>query len=219
MAVTLHFPLRPTEPHPFAPMTEPEWAVFAPYVAERLGRPPKDLRATWDAIFHVVVTGCSWQALAGGRVTPGAAHAALARAARNGLLDRLVCAVSRHPFAPEEMAGFEWRIVRAVRRIARQARPETLYLAAGYGLESALPWPADRLPRVPAQRPGSPPSAWVPRLPPIPFPLLRGRAAPLPPPAEARMEGRPSAPRRRAARRVARLSAAPPHRLRLGLKC
>lgn len=221
MAIPLSFPLRATEPHPFAAMTEEEWAAFAPYVAQRLGRPPKDLRATWDAIFRVAVTGCSWQALRGGEVTPGRSHAALGRAARNGLLDRLLLAVSRHPFASEAMAGFEWRVVRAVRRMARQVRPETLYLAAGYGLASALPWPADRLPGVPEHRPGTPPEAWVPRLPPIPLALLRGAPAPLPPPAGKRPAGHPAAARRRPARpgRMARRAGPPVGGPGLGLKC
>ena len=46
-------------PHPFLPLTDPEYAFLArhlPPTTGRRGRPPADPRRTLDAIFWVVVS-------------------------------------------------------------------------------------------------------------------------------------------------------------------
>jgi transposase len=186
------FPPRPTEPRPWTPMADPHWHALAPFVTHRIGRPPRDPRLRWDAIFYVACSDRPWAALPRWLGNPGTAHSTLIHAARTGVLDRLLLAVSRHPFASEEMAPLEWRVVRAVRRASRQLGPATLLLARSLGLVSALycdpaELPAPEPPDAPP--PGVPPRApGLDRLPYIPRRVLRG----LPPPRGIARPPRPA---------------------------
>lgn len=175
----LHFPLRPTTPHPWTPLTDSEWAAMCDYLPTGRGRPPKDRRQIWNAIFWVACGTDPWAALPKDVCDYGTAHSALMYQARKGTMDRLLIAVSRHPFARPDMASLEWRICRAFRRAARQLSPYSLLLARNLGMESALPCPADQLPPVPVQQPGMPEAPFeLLRMPRIPRRTLRG----LPPP-------------------------------------
>ncbi|MBU8539088.1 transposase [Falsiroseomonas tokyonensis] len=175
----LHFPLRPTTPHDWFPLTDSEWAALCDYLPSGIGRPPRDRRKIWNAIFWVACGTDPWAALPKDFCDYGTAHSALIYQARNGTLDRLLIAVSRHPFARPDMASLEWRICRAFRRAARQLSPYSLLLARNLGMESALPGPAELLPETPVPQPGRPDAPYeVPRMPRIPRRTLRG----LPPP-------------------------------------
>jgi len=137
--------LRPTRPTPWHPITDPEWAALAPLLrrAAPLGRPPKNLRATWDAIFWVACSKRPWRDLPQNLGRADSAHRTLRRAADSGLLDRLLTAVAQHP---KTLAPLEWRIVRAWRRAARVMSMASLSLAQTLGLASALPAPPDCIP-------------------------------------------------------------------------
>ncbi|QYU68283.1 transposase [Leptolyngbya sp. 15MV] len=119
-------------------MTELEWSALAVYVTHRTGRPPRDPRATWDAIFWVACSTAPWAALPPGLGRPETAHSALIHTARIGVLDRLLVAVSGHPLAPDGILTLRRRVCRAVRRASRQLRPETILLARSLGLTEAL---------------------------------------------------------------------------------
>ncbi|SFK29148.1 transposase [Falsiroseomonas stagni] len=186
-------PLHPTPSHPWSPLTDEEWHFLEPYLRptnKRTGRPPRDRRATWDAIFWLAVTNAPWTALqANRRVTKGNAHSALATTARTGVLSRLLLAVSRHPFADPALASLEYRIATTFRRASRIVPAEDLLLARTLGMATALPLDPADLP--PPPKPGAP-------LPPdrirlvlrIPAQALRG----LPAPPPARVPRRPQAP-------------------------
>ncbi len=152
----LHFPLRQTAPHPWFPMTDSEWAAMCDYLPTGRGRPPRDRRKIWNAIFWVACGTDPWTTLPKSYCDHGTAHSALIYQARNGTLDRLLLAVSRHPFSRPDMESLEWRICRAFRRAARQLSPHSLLMARRLGMESALPCPADQLPQPPEPQPGRP---------------------------------------------------------------
>lgn len=101
------FALRPTPPTPWQPLTDSEWAALLPLLrpGAPLGRPPANLRRTWDAIFWVACSKTPWHHLPAHLGRPDTAHRALRRAARAGLLDRLLIAVSRHPLATDSLAA------------------------------------------------------------------------------------------------------------------
>ncbi|MBU8543892.1 MULTISPECIES: transposase [Roseomonadaceae] len=179
MKPPLTYPLRPTAPHAWVAMTDAEWAALSHYLPTGRGRPPRDRRKVWDAIFWVACGTDPWAALPKDFCDYGTAHNALMYQARNGTLDRLLLAVSRHPFSDPAMDSMEWRIVRAFRRAARQLPPYSLFMARGLGLQSALPFDPALLPEVPPHEPGMPlPPLGYEAMPRIPRRTLRG----LPPP-------------------------------------
>jgi transposase len=104
-------------------MTDTEWEALSYYLPTGRGRPPGDRRRIWDAIFWVASGTEPWWSLPKSLGWQSTAHSALMVQARNGNLDRMLIAVSRHPFAPDSMRSMEWRIVRAFRRAARQLDP------------------------------------------------------------------------------------------------
>lgn len=187
-------PLRSTPSHPWSPLTDEEWHALEPYLRptnKHSGRPPRDRRATWDAIFWLAVTNAPWTIIqANRRVTKGNAFSALATTARTGVLSRLLLAVSRHPFADPALASLEYRIAKTFRRAARILPQEDLLLARALGMATALPLDPADLPPPPI--PGAPPPPdrirLVPRIPPH---ALRG----LPPPPPARAARPSPAPR------------------------
>jgi transposase len=179
-------------------MTDAEWDALSAYLPTK-GRPPRNRRRTWDAIFRVAASTDPWAALPPEFGNPGTALSTLLHAARTGLLERLMIAVSGHPLAPEAMQTLAWRVARAVRRAARQVPAHTLDLARSLGLIDALPFPPEMMPPPPARCPGVPPAPFRPaRLPRIARRALRG----LPPPRGfapkpvALPSARPPAPRR-----------------------
>ncbi|MDO9499601.1 transposase [Falsiroseomonas sp.] len=204
----LHFPLRLTAPHPWFPLTDSEWAALCDYLPTGRGRPPKDRRKIWNAIFWVACSEDPWTALPKSVCDHGTAHSALIYQARAGTLDRLLLAVSRHPFSRPDMESLEWRICRAFRRAARQLSPYSLLLARNLGMESALPCPADQLPQPPVPQPGRPEVAFDARhMPRLQTRMLRGLppkpvATPALPPLVDKAPRRPRHLVLRAVRRV-----------------
>lgn len=144
----LRLPHRRAAPHPWRPMTDAEWAWLEPALNHRrgAGRPPRDLRATWDAIFWVACSRAAWDRLPAGLGRHDSAHRALRRAAASGLLGRLLIGVSDYPV----LGGFEalrWRICRAARRVARLLTMAQLLMVERLGLRDALPADPAHLPR------------------------------------------------------------------------
>ena len=142
------FALRPTKPTPWQPLTDSEWAALLPLIrpATPRGRPPQNLRATWDGIFWVACSKRPWRELPQHLGHADTAHRALRRAAAAGVLDRMLVAVSRHPHAIRTLATLEWRVARAWRRAARLMSMASLMLARRLGMASALPAPPGCIP-------------------------------------------------------------------------
>ncbi|WP_270938270.1 transposase [Falsiroseomonas oryzae] len=121
-------------------MTDEEWARLAPMLrrARGAGRPSADLRRRWDAIFWVACSRQPWHALPAALGKADTAHRALRRAARTGLLNGLLIAVSDHPVFGG-LDALRWRICRACRRVARLLTMGQLLMAERLGLRDALP--------------------------------------------------------------------------------
>ncbi len=193
-------PLTAPAPEPWTPLTDPEWSALSLYVTHRTGRPPRDPRRTWDAIFWIATSTLPWAALPPEFGRAETHHSALIHAARTGVLDRLLVAVSGHPLAPEGMDTLKHRVCRAVLRASRQLKPETLLLARTLGFREALYCDPALLPNLSESDSAKPPRDYrAPlRLPRIPRRALRGLAPPrgfaiTPVPDRP---ARPSAPRR-----------------------
>ncbi len=189
-------------PHPWSAMTDEEWLGLSAYLPTR-GRPPRERRPNWDAIFFIATSTLPWAALPPELGRPDTAHSALIHAARTGVLERLLIATSGHPLCPAEMDSLAWRVACAIRRASRQLPPHVLQLAHGMGLRDALPFDPALMPPLPDRRHDAPPEEFRPaRLPRIPRRALRG----LPPPrghapqAVAMPKERPPAKRRQARR-------------------
>jgi transposase len=175
-------PSSPGAPHPWAPMTDAEWAALALYVTHRRGRPPRDPRGTWDGIFWIACSDLPWAALPAEFGYYRTLHSALIHAGRTGVLDRLLIAVSDHVFAEDALVSLSWRVQRAVRRASRQLGATTLYLARSLALTDAIYCAPGDLPAF--EPPDAPPRAVPPRapglsrLPYIPRRVLRGLEPP-----------------------------------------
>jgi transposase len=175
-------PSSPGAPHPWAPMTDAEWAALALYVTHRRGRPPRDPRGTWDGIFWIACSDLPWAALPAAFGYYRTVHSALIHAGRTGVLDRLLIAVSDHVFAEDALVSLRWRVQRAVRRASRQLGAATLYLARDLALTDAIYCAPGDLPAF--DPPDAPPRAVPPRapglsrLPYIPRRVLRGLEPP-----------------------------------------
>jgi transposase len=143
------FPLRPTPRHAWAPMTDAEWALLAPLVTRETGagRPARDPRRLWDAIFWVACSSGPWRDLPAEFGRADTAHRALRRHSQSGLLGTLLVAVSPHPVNRGLFATLAWRVARAWRRVTRLLTMGQLLLARRLGLLSALPGPPDCLPK------------------------------------------------------------------------
>lgn len=195
-------PSGPDGPHPWAPMTDAEWAALALYVTHRRGRPPRDPRRSWDGIFWIACSDRPWAALPRELGHYRTAHSTLVDAGRTGVLDRLLIAVSDHVFAEDALVSLRWRVQRAVRRASRQLGAATLYLARDLGLKAAIYCTPEALPDL--APPDAPPRAAPPRppglsrLPYIPRRVLRGLDPPRGVSREPRAAAveRPPAPRR-----------------------
>lgn len=142
----MRLPLRRTAPHAWRPMTDAEWDRLGPWVVAGRGRPPTDLRRCWDAIFWVACSRQPWHALPAELGRADSAHRALRRAARSGLLHRLMLIVSDDPV----LGGWEalrWRVARSVRRVFRLLNLREIELVKALGLYDALPCAPEWLPR------------------------------------------------------------------------
>ncbi|WP_158287609.1 transposase [Falsiroseomonas bella] len=130
-------------------MTDAEWAALAPLVQPGgPGRPAADPRRLWDAIFWIACSREPWRALPEALGRADSAHRALRRHARNGTLDRLMIAASPHPLSGGDgLETLAWRILRAIRRVARLLTMAQLLMAKRLGLASALPCAPEHLPR------------------------------------------------------------------------
>jgi len=151
----LSFPPHPTTHHHSPPLTDEEWLALAPLIApaDPRGRRSQNARRTMDAIFWVACSAGPWRELPKPYGSPNSAHRMLARMARNGVLDRLLVAASRHPMAFASVRSLEWRIVRAWRRAARLLPVTSMALVRRLGMVSAMPAPPWCLP-YPELEPG-----------------------------------------------------------------
>jgi transposase len=143
-----------TPPRPWQPLSDEEYATLAAFLPPehgpgRRGRRPENRRRTLDAIFWVACSTGPWKALPPELGRPNTAHRQLRRWAKAGLLDRLLFAASgsgprggdrrRRDATLPALAGLEYWICRAWRRMARLASIRSLLLAKRLGLWTALP--------------------------------------------------------------------------------
>lgn len=140
------FPLRSTRPIPWRPLTDAEWEALSPLLRARTGRPPRDLRATWNGIFWIACSRLPWRAMPAAFGRPDTAHRALRRAAAAHALHALLIRVSPHPLVADgPLQAIGYFIARAFRRAFRLA-PGGMRLAHGLGLATALPAPPFAMP-------------------------------------------------------------------------
>ncbi len=152
-----------TPAHPWAPMTDAEWAVMRRFLlqhrcgmaeAPRAGRPLADPRARLDAIFRAVTLKRPWSK-GGGRAPwtqlPEAFGKSdtISRTYRRwcgrDLWMRLLMEVAAED-CPPALAGLRWRICCAFRRGFRQMGMRGIVLARRLKLYSALPALSHHLP-------------------------------------------------------------------------
>ena len=139
-------PPRSPSPGPWSPLTDAEWTALAPFVSRTgPGRPPRNLRATWDAIFWIACARTPWHTLPDHLGKADTAHKALRRAARAGLLGPLLYAVSDRGLA--SLRSLRWRVCRAARRMARIMPLALTLMAHRLGLSDALPCRPHQLPK------------------------------------------------------------------------
>jgi transposase len=124
-----------TQPRPWEPLTDAEWAALAPLLPAGRGRPPANRRRTLDAIFWVACSRFPWRLLPPSLGKADSAHRALRRLAAAGGLDRMLEAAARHALP----RSLEWRVARAWRRACRLMPMASLMLARNLGLVAALP--------------------------------------------------------------------------------
>jgi transposase len=134
-----------TEPRPWQPLSDAEYAAlcaFLPAAEGRRGRPPADRRRTLDAIFWVACSRGPWRDLPPDLGKPDTAHRTLRRLAAAGHLDRLLLAVSGRDWtaaASPVLRALEYWVCRAWRRMARLASLGSLELVKRLGLFTAMP--------------------------------------------------------------------------------
>lgn len=136
-------------PHPFHPLTDPEFAFLAIHLSDaapRRGRRPADLRRTLDAIFWVACSSGPWKDLPPEYGRPGTASRRLRRWARSGTMDRLLAVVATAGAEDDIPNALAWRICRAWRRVSRVVPLSSLVWAKELGLRAALPAPPNFLP-------------------------------------------------------------------------
>lgn len=136
-------------PHPFLPLTDPEFAFLSRHLPPhtgRRGRPPADPRRTLNAIFWVACSSGPWKDLPEDYGRPGTASRQLRRWARSGHMDLLLALVAGRAAEDEILNGLAWRICRAWRRISRVVPLSSLMRAKTFNLRAALPAPPNFLP-------------------------------------------------------------------------
>lgn len=147
MHAAIRFPQRP-----WAPLSDQEFQVLCAWLPVdkpgRRGRKPQNLRRTLDAVFWVACSREPWRALPEALGRADSASRALRRWAKEGVLDRLLFAVSRSPRAGgcPVLAGMAWWIARAFRRMARVVGLASIARARRLGVTDAWPSPTLWLP-------------------------------------------------------------------------
>ena len=134
--------LHPTALRPWKPLTDAEFASLKPYLPAEDGRGrPSNKRKTLNAIFWIAASKEPWRALPDTYGKPDSIAKTLRRWARGGILDRLLLAVSKHPFSTfdETLRGLTWLICRAFRRMARVLDEASVQRADRLGMVEALP--------------------------------------------------------------------------------
>ncbi len=132
----------PITPHPFLPLTDPEYDILSAYLPPaggRPGRPPQDRRRTLDAIFWVACSKLPWKDLPERFGRPDSASRALRRWARSGHLDALLAQVADEAARNPLWRALAWRICRAWRRVSRIVTLSQLLMAKRLNLRAALP--------------------------------------------------------------------------------
>ncbi len=142
------FPLRPTRPMSWRPMTDAEWAELSQVLNPKgRGRPARDARRIWDGIFWVACSRGPWREMPACFGKPDTAHRTLRRAAQGQALHGMLVRVSAHPLVRgSALHGIAWFVVRAFRRAFRVVRG-AFALPLRLGLASALPCAPTFLPR------------------------------------------------------------------------
>ncbi len=149
-----------TPPHPWAPMTDEEWAFLRPLLPGTAnggaGRPMAEARARLDAIFRAVTLKrppaegggrAPWKALPPEFGKPDTASRTFRRWAKEGLWERLLRLVSDKSGARTPLvAALRYRVCCAFRRAIRFLGLRGIVLARRLGLYSALPAPSQYLP-------------------------------------------------------------------------
>lgn len=129
-----------TPRRPWAPLTDPEWAALAPFVAksETAPGPKLDQRQRFDAILHNAVSGDPWRAVppAYGRGETVGKH--FRRLTEAGLWQRILTALAA-PNCPPALRAIEYWLCRAARRAMRLLKMSGLDLAQKLGFLTALP--------------------------------------------------------------------------------
>ena len=135
-------PLHPTALRAWQPLTDAEFASLKPFLPAEDGRGrPSDKRKTLDAIFWIAASKEPWRALPDTYGKPDSIAKTLRRWARGGILDRLLLAVSKHPFSTfdETLRSLTWLICRAFRRMGRVLDEDSIQRADRLGMVEALP--------------------------------------------------------------------------------
>lgn len=133
-------PWRQTQPKPWRPMTDAEWASLSACLRHSgAGRPARDARRTWDGIFWIACSKGPWRDLPAEFGRPDSVHRALRRAALARQLHRMLLRVAEHPLMRgDPLRGIAWFVERAFRRAFRVA-PGAIAYARHLGLAAALP--------------------------------------------------------------------------------
>jgi transposase len=147
-----------TPPHPWAPMTDAEWAFLSRLLPGTPnggpGRPLDDPRARLDAVFRAVTLKApgggrgAWTQLPEAFGRHGTVARTFRRWARAGLWTTLLGLVADRDGRPPEalLLGLRYRVCCAFRRAHRLLGMAGLLLARRLGLHSALPAPSAWLP-------------------------------------------------------------------------
>ena len=149
-----------TPPHPWAPMTDAEWAFLRPLLPGTAnggaGRPMADARARLDAIFRAVTLKrppsegggrAPWKALPPEFGKADTAARTFRRWAKEGVWERLLRLVSDKTGARTPLvAALRYRACCAFRRAIRVLGLRGIVLARRLELFSALPAPSSYLP-------------------------------------------------------------------------
>lgn len=87
---------RPYRPRPWTPLSQAEWAILKPYVANPgPGRPLRDPRGRLDAIFRICLTNIPWSRVSADHGPTDTIARQFRRWAHEGLWSRLLTQSAR----------------------------------------------------------------------------------------------------------------------------